>query len=402
MSLSLPKVRTSRLQRIVNDLEYGQDFDSFSTLCSAVAESGWAKEFQFSPIVIEAVIVQNGLSTKTQVGRPKTVGRREEKPVCFDGLFSRLTGRTKRPLCVSYGMGVDSTALLIHLARQYNATRHKNPSYRPDLITFADTGNEKKETYAYLPVIQDYLKSVGFPELTVVRYQPGEDRVKNGMYYTLEQNCLVNKTLPSLAFGFKKCSLKWKRVPQDKCREQFQPCIDAWADGQTAIVAIGYDAGPKDLRRADVMDDEKYTYWYPLIELGWDRERCIEEIVKEGLPGWSDQTGVKWVKKGGQPVKSACWFCPSNKPWELDNFSHTEHGQEYLRAIVRMEDNARPNLEKIEGLWRNGTKGTRGGEARPGRMADYIEQRGLLTSSTQLPIIEQFDFNGCEECSGCF
>ena len=402
MSLPLPKIRTSRLQRAINDVEYAHAFDTFSDLCVAVSETGWAREFQLSPIVVEAIIVQDNLSTKTREGRPKTVGRREEKPVGFDSLFSRLTGRTRRPFCVSYGMGVDSTALLIHLARQYNATRHKNPSYRPDLITFADTGNEKKETYAYLPVIQDYLRSVGFPELTVVRYQPEEGRTKNGMYYTLEQNCLVNKTLPSLAFGFKKCSLKWKRVPQDKCREQFQPCIDAWADGQTVIVAIGYDAGPKDQRRADVLDDERYTYWYPLIELGWDRERCIAEIVKEGLPGWKDERGLEWVESGGQPVKSACWFCPSNKPWELNNFSLTEHGRDYLRAIVRMEDNAQDNLEKIEGLWRNGVKGTRGGEARPGRMADYIQENGLLNGASSLPIIDQFDFGGCEECSGCF
>lgn len=43
---------------------------------------------------------------------------------------------------------------------------------RPDLILFADTGGEKPETYAYMPVIQDYLASVGFPEVVTVRYQP--------------------------------------------------------------------------------------------------------------------------------------------------------------------------------------------------------------------------------------
>ncbi|CAE7860175.1 unnamed protein product [Symbiodinium microadriaticum] len=397
MSLSLPKVRKSRLQRQINDVEYGQDFDDFSAMCEAVAETPWAREFRLSPIVVEALIVQNKLTCISSNGRPTRLRRRKEKAVNFDQLSFRMEGRTKRPFCVSYGMGVDSTALLIHLARQYAEGRVE---CRPDLITFADTGNEKKETYAYLPVIQDYLKSVGFPELTIVRYEPGEGRVKNGMYYTLEQNCLVNKTLPSLAFGFKKCSLKWKRMPQDKCREQFQPCIDAWADGQTAIVAIGYDAGPKDQRRADVMDDDQYTYWYPLIELGWDREQCIAEIVKEGLPGWTDERGVEWVESGGQPVKSACWFCPSNKPWELDNFSLTEHGRDYLRAIVRMEDNAAPNLEKIDGLWRTGTKGTRGGEKKPGRMADYIQERDLLGGGGSLPIIDQFDFDGCEECAG--
>jgi hypothetical protein len=31
-------------------------------------------------------------------------------------------------------------------------------------------------------------------------------------------------------------------------------------------------------------DDPKYEFWYPLIEWGWDRERCKEEIRAAGLP----------------------------------------------------------------------------------------------------------------------
>ncbi len=39
-----------------------------------------------------------------------------------------------------------------------------------DLILFADTGGEKPETYQYLPVVQRYLKGVGFPPVVTVRY----------------------------------------------------------------------------------------------------------------------------------------------------------------------------------------------------------------------------------------
>jgi hypothetical protein len=41
------------------------------------------------------------------------------------------------PLVVAYGLGVDSTAVLIELHRRY---------IRLDLILFADTGAEKPET----------------------------------------------------------------------------------------------------------------------------------------------------------------------------------------------------------------------------------------------------------------
>ena len=55
------------------------------------------------------------------------------------------------PLVVAYGLGVNSTAMLIEFVKR---------EITPDMILFADTGGEKPETYAYLPVIQDYLKRV--------------------------------------------------------------------------------------------------------------------------------------------------------------------------------------------------------------------------------------------------
>jgi 3'-phosphoadenosine 5'-phosphosulfate sulfotransferase (PAPS reductase)/FAD synthetase len=93
------------------------------------------------------------------------------------------------PLVVAYGLGVDSTAMLVEFAHR---------AIRPDLILFADTGGEKPETYAYLPVIQEYLARVGFPSVVTVRYEP-----KWAAYDTLEDQCLHTGTLPSLAYGGK-------------------------------------------------------------------------------------------------------------------------------------------------------------------------------------------------------
>lgn len=90
-------------------------------------------------------------------------------------------------LVVAYGMGVDSTAMLIGLAAR---------GIRPAAILFADTGGEKPETYAYLPVIQGYLTRVGFPPVITVRYEP-----TRAAYRTLEEQCLHTGTLPSLAYG---------------------------------------------------------------------------------------------------------------------------------------------------------------------------------------------------------
>jgi hypothetical protein len=102
---------------------------------------------------------------------------------------SAVRPRPDCPLVVAYGLGVDSTAMLIEFARR---------DIRPDLILFADTGGEKPETYAYLPVMQEYLAGVGFPAVITVRYEP-----TRAPYRTLEGQCLHTGTLPSLAYDGK-------------------------------------------------------------------------------------------------------------------------------------------------------------------------------------------------------
>jgi len=246
------------------------------------------------------------------------------------------------PLVLSLGLGVDSVAVLVGW--------HKL-GIRPDGIVFSDPGSEHPETYAIRPVIDAWLTSVGFPAITEVRYQV--KRPRNGHYDTIEQNCLVNKTLPSLAFGRKACSMKWKGEVIDRhVRSLFSDHI---RDGGKVTRAIGYDAGPCDSRRGGVEKSGPWTWVYPLREWGWDRARCELEIAAAGIP---------------VPHKSACFFCPSTKPAELLQLAR-EH-PDLARRAVAMEDVARPGLREIKGLWGRGTKGTRGGEARPGSWREFL------------------------------
>src|SRR5690349_20131082 len=93
-------------------------------------------------------------------GRGRRVAHRlREVPMPAD----RPLPNPDSPLMVAYGAGVNSTAMLVEFARR---------GIRPDLILFADTGWEKPETYQYLGVVRPFLKSVGFPDLVVVRYRP--------------------------------------------------------------------------------------------------------------------------------------------------------------------------------------------------------------------------------------
>lgn len=255
------------------------------------------------------------------------------------------------PVVKAYGMGVDSTACLVGMAQR---------GWRPDRILFADTGAEKQETYDFEPVMQDWLAREGFPPIETVCYVP-KDFLNWPPYYTLEQNCLTNGTLPGISFGPASCSVKWKHAPQHAAVKTWRPAQEAWGNGGRVIKLIGFDAGPRDRVRSyssNPKDAHLYDYRTPLIEWGWDREECKRQIADAGLP---------------VPPKSSCYFCLAMKPDEVAALT-----PRYWRRIVRMEARAHPRLRTTEGLWRRRVKGCRGAVARPGSMTEFIREKRLL------------------------
>ena len=192
---------------------------------------------------------------------------------------------------VSYGGGVNSTALLIGLHQ------HRIPV---DLILFADTGAEHPHTYAYLDIMDRWLKDHGMPPITRV-YKTTRD----GKRLTLEQECLQSGTLPSMAYGFKRCSLKHKIGPQEKFCNHYPPCRKVWAAGKRVVKFIGYDAGEgyrSDKVLLGDLADPKYSKWYPLMEWRWDRAACQRAIDDAGLP--QPTAGRRAVSRAGHPAAS--------------------------------------------------------------------------------------------------
>lgn len=201
---------------------------------------------------------------------------------------------------VSFGGGTNSTAMLVGL--------HEREE-RPDLILFADTGGEKPHTYEHVTNVCKWCQSIGFPPIT---------RLPSAI--TLEQDCLNRKSLPSIAFGFKTCSQRFKARPQDNYLRDL---------GATDVVKlIGFDADEP--HRAKPFPRNRY----PLIEWGWGRDECVEAIARAGLK---------------QPGKSACFFCPSSKKAEILELKRVY--PDLLDRAVAMENNA--DLTTIKGLGRD-------------------------------------------------
>ena len=223
------------------------------------------------------------------------------------------------PIVWSCGYGTNSTALAVGLVEH-------GESY--DLAMFADTGGERPELYAYQGILNAYLRFHSLPPVMTV-WKKRADCTR----LTLEQDCLEQHSLPSVAYGFKTCSQKYKIAPQEKVLNHWEPAVQAWKRGEKVVKLIGYDAGEAH-RATRYQGDDKYTLRFPLIEWGWGREECIAAIARAGLP---------------QPGKSACFFCPSSKKHEIKDLAD-KHPDLMARALV-MEANA--DLTTIKGLGRN-------------------------------------------------
>ena len=162
---------------------------------------------------------------------------------------------------------------------------------------------------------------------------------QDGKRLTLEDECLQSGSLPSIAYGHKKCSLKHKIGPQDKYCNNDPRCRAAWERGRKIVKFVGYDAGEKHRSEKVLLRDladPKYSKWYPLMEWGWQREDCIRAIEAAGLP---------------QPGKSSCFFCPSMKENEI--LALREQHPDLFRRACALEDNAQANLKTVQGLGRN-------------------------------------------------
>lgn len=219
------------------------------------------------------------------------------------------------------GMGINTIAYIIKCTEQ---------GIIFDVIYFADPGKENPKTYAYIPILNKWLVEHEQPEVTIVY-----NLNKHGQFIGLYQDCINNKMLPSIAYGFKSCSAKWKRQPIDKAMNNLQAAKDVWKRGGIVYKYLGYDADESHRTEKD-FSDKKYKFIYKLVELNMGRFECVQCIVDAGLP---------------LPPKSSCTFCPSMKPWEIIELYETDPKEFY--DAVQMERNAKDNLTSVKGLGRD-------------------------------------------------
>lgn len=168
-----------------------------------------------------------------------------------------------RPL--SYGGGVNSTALVILLASE--------GWHGP--IVFSDTGTEWPETMAYIEMFGGWLREREL-ELTVL----GSEWRRSKEAMTLIDYCEHYRVTPFP--GTRWCTSRWKVEPLHKW------CAENGHDPTDMLIGISAEEWHR--------QPEKER---PLVDRGIDRNGCARIIRDAGLE---------------VPRKSGCWICPFQTP----------------------------------------------------------------------------------------
>lgn len=228
---------------------------------------------------------------------------------------------------VSYGGGTDSTALLVEAHRR---------GIVPGAVIFSDTGSEMPHTYRYLDLFDAWLSAHGMPTITRVRWYR-----QDGSFVSIHEASLQRGEMPSRAYGYSGCSLKWKADPLDKhVQRALHPLARGWRPLERWV---GYDATEdrrvKNLRAKEISDWSRWRA--PLHEWGIDRSRCVEIIRSAGLP---------------QPGKSSCFVCPSMRAPEVSELRRQYPHLYSLALRIEAAAMAHPNASgrpKSRGLGMN-------------------------------------------------
>mgnify|MGYP003134606335 CR=1 FL=1 len=263
-----------------------------------------------------------------------------------------MTKSSESLTVLSFGGGVNSTGLLVGLVER---------SVPVDRILFADTGAERPDVYRHVEEVSQWAQRSGYPAIETVRWMRKRTTylAESGTFLSLEQFCIKTKSLPSLAYGMKGCSVKWKAQVQDGVVKDWKDARQRWERGEKVVRLLGYDAAEAH-RAAKDRDNKWFAFRYPLIDWDWDREDCQEAIARAGL----------------QPAaKSACFFCPAHSEKEIAQLGRLY--PELLQRALAIEENAESNaghLVSLQGArgrpWREVWAAAKAGKPLKGRRMD--------------------------------
>jgi hypothetical protein len=214
-------------------------------------------------------------------------------------------GDDRRPAVLSYGLGVDSTAILLRWLELGVADLGPETVPLDDIVVItAMTGDEFADTVnAVTAHVLPRLAAAGVRYVQVARNGPAQgDGITvladsrhqmplhaAGSGWPLSAELVRAGSLPQIASGRRLCSQKFKGWP-----------LDTWLSAELAgrpyyhVMGFNADECRRSERDASYSTPARHSR-YPLIAWGWGRADCERYLAQ--------LTGVEWPK-------SCCSYCP--------------------------------------------------------------------------------------------
>lgn len=265
---------------------------------------------------------------------------------------------------MSYGMGVDSTAILL---RWLTDPSSRDFDLRDLIVISADTGGEFEQTIRdveeiilpalrrhhvrFIQVGRSQRKTTASGEGVEVLQDSTEPQRLHTAAYSLADEMLSAGTLPQIG-GTRMCSIHAK----GNCLD---PVIAAVTAGRRYRHVVGFESGESSRAIKDALfNNDRRTGWYPLREWGWDRARCVDFIAQI--------TSRQWAK-------SACGFCPFAM--------RTDAGRQAVVERYRKEPRAGAQALFLEAVAR--TLNERQTLIEGSSVADLVAGAGLVQAQSQ-------------------
>jgi hypothetical protein len=237
------------------------------------------------------------------------------------------------------GFGVQSTAILLLLKHDPQILRDAM-GHLPDLALFADTGAEPAHVYRHI----DDMIALGLPvPVKVVRNGSilSPKGTRSFVPYFLKTEEGENEGMI-----LRKCTQEFKIIPIEKAiRDAMGLVPKQRSEAKSAATWIGISMD--EAIRMKPNPNRMIDNLFPLIEIGWDRQKCLEYCAYHKV----------------YPPKSRCYFCPFIKDWarvraeEPEEFKRAceydewirEHSHEWgLRGKPYLHRRLKPLAEAVE------------------------------------------------------
>lgn len=223
----------------------------------------------------------------------------------------------------SFGAGIQSTAIMI-LLKQSPDVFTKAGLTLPSVAMWADTGAETFATHEHVQRLMGW--GLPLPLVIVQNHRHGGhlDQIGRPPWFLVGQDGKHGQAIRS-------CTDKWKIRPLERALRAeagFKKGERMPAGSIHVWIGISED----EVQRAKDNPKPAFINLYPLLEIGYDRQRCVQ-LVRDTLP-WS-------------VPKSSCFFCPYRRPSEWSRIRR-EEPQEWER-VVGWDVALRQNAGELEG-----------------------------------------------------